>query len=415
MNEKELREKLERQLGSIPKSKKTTSPANFQKNQPPRHYYELAAALNGTIMTNHCGAFCVVEKRYRADYLHGALMLEDFVTQLSVPHSAFQVEDTSESSALDNILFLDTETTGLGGAGTVPFLIGCGYVRGSSFVVRQYLIPDYTEESSMLEAFLTEFDSEPTIVTYNGAAFDLPIIRDRFIINRVAREIPVGHHLDLLHPTRRLFRRRLSDCTLQNIEREIFGLERHEDIPGYLIPSAYFDWLSDQTVGMIGDILEHNRLDIVSMLYLVVHLARVFESEGALLDKVDDLHSLSKVFGRRKEYNRTGRLYERIDQLSDQTPAADLRLFHAANFKRSGEYDKAVLLWRQLGRLKSKEGYLANLELAIYYEHKERHVGKALKHAQRAARYDGLTSAQEKALQKRLKRLDQKGMVAFKN
>jgi hypothetical protein len=408
MNDKNLRDKLERQFGAIPRSSKSTASTNDQKNKPPRHYYELAAALNGSIVTNYCGAFCVVEEVYRADYFHGQFLLEDFVTQTRIPHSAFQIDGTTDTSALENMLFLDTETTGLGGAGTVPFLIGCGYVRGNNFVVRQYFIPDYTEESSMLEAFLAEFESEPTIVTYNGAAFDLPIIRDRFIINRVAREIPAGHHLDLLPPTRRLFRRRLSDCTLQNIEREIFGLERHEDIPGYLIPSAYFDWLSDQTVGLIGDILEHNRLDIVSMLYLVVHLARVYESDGATLDEVDDLHSLSKVFGRRREYARTEQLYDRIDQLSESTPAADLRLFHAANFKRSAQIDKAVPLWQQLSRLKSREGFYANVELAVYYEHKQKDIERALKHARKAFQYRELTPAQLRAAKKRLDRLKRK-------
>ena len=374
----------------------------------PARYRQMSQAVGGRIVSGRAGSFCLVKTHYSRHHSYGHLTLGDIPGDGPFPVSAFTREDEPGYVEPASLLFIDTETTGLGGAGTVAFLVGCGSVVEDGFEVRQYLIPDYSDEAAMLEALLSEFDDSKVIVSYNGAAFDLPLLQDRMIINRVARELDIDRHLDLLHPVRRLFRRRLGDCRLINVEKELFGLKRDNDIPGYLIPSVYFDWLSEQNPELMGTVLEHNRLDIVSLYYLAAYLARAFQTEGGVLKTINDLYSLSRIYGWRKQNHRVIDLYRRIDALANKPLAGDVLLFHAQAFKRIGAYEKAVSLWEGLSSAPSKEGFRANVELAKYYEHRVKDIETAYQYAQRADKTAPLSQRQQRLLHKRLLRLQSK-------
>ena len=163
------------------------------------------------------------------------------------------------------LLYLDTETTGLaGGTGTYVFLVGAGFFDGDTFEVRQYFMRDLDEEPALLAAvggLLGQFDG---VVTYNGGGFDLPLLETRFVLAR--RRFPADvFHLDLLGSARRLWSTRLADCRLGTLERHVLGFTREDDLPGALIPSAYFDYLRRKQPGALPRIFEHNRHDILSL------------------------------------------------------------------------------------------------------------------------------------------------------
>lgn len=383
----------------------TPAPVACPVNSPPHRYRRLADSLRGQLISNHAGSYCLVRTLYPFVYSHGSRRLSDAADDKPLPRSAFSLLEDEGAIELSSTVFIDTETTGLGGAGAVAFLIGCGSLERDGFEVRQYLIPDYSDESAMLEDMSSEFGANVTVVTYNGAAFDLPIIRDRMIINRVADDIRFGRHIDLLHPTRRLFRRRLKDCRLANIEKELFEFERSDDIPGHLIPSVYFEWLSEERLELMPKVLEHNRLDIVSLFYLLKHIADIYRSKGEVLDQVDDLHSLSRIYGRRKETSLVEDIYARIDEIGRNRPAEDILLFHSMNFKRIGALDRAVPIWEYLSALDSREGYRASVELAKYFEHVQKEPRKALTYATRAEKLCPPGVSQRQQLVNRLRRL----------
>jgi uncharacterized protein YprB with RNaseH-like and TPR domain len=383
-----------------------TTPA--AKERAPKRYLKLAEFLGGAVETNHAGNYCLVKETYPRNHQHGNMTDNFYAPDLSWPRAAFTSAEEAGRVDLSSLLFIDTETTGLGGSGAVAFLVGCGSVVEEGFEVRQYLIPDYSDEAALLEGLLAEFGAEKTLVSYNGAAFDLPLLRSRMIINRVARHIDHDFHIDLLHPSRRLFRRRLGDCTLTNLERELFQFHRADDIPGYLIPSVYFDWLSGQTMEPLGMVLEHNRLDILSLYYLVNLVAEAFQSEGETLTEVDDLHSLSRLYGRRRQTDKVQDCYRRIDNLADRCLPEDIVLFHSLNFKRVGDLSQAVVLWQQLSESRSREGFLANLELAKYFEHRARDFQQALECTRRAEQLYAPSAGTRIALHRRLSRLQRR-------
>ena len=370
----------------------------------PRRYEKMAEAHKGELISNHAGAYCLVKTSYPYDFKLGFKDMGEFKNRSSIPLSAFGIDYEHKEIDLSSLLFVDTETTGLGGAGAVAFLVGCGSVTTEGFEIRQYLLPDYTDETAILEDLLAEFHPDKTLVSYNGAAFDIPLIRDRMIINRVARQVDCAHHLDLLHSARRLYRRRIKDCRLVNIEKEIFAFERVDDIPGYLIPSIYFEWLSDENLDFLPGVLEHNRWDIVTLFFLLNEIADIYESKGEVLNDIDDIHSLSKIFSRKKDLKLVKILYDKIDDTGER-PADDILYFHSLNFKKIGDFAQAVSLWAQLENSPTREGYRANVELAKYYEHRQKDLDKALIHTQKAIKICPYGENHQRELYHRLNRI----------
>jgi len=399
MTTNDLRNKLNRVRNLVGRSR----PA--RKTDHPERYRSMAEQIGAELLTNFAGAYCLRRTIYSKSYRHGEVLMSSLDSRRWLPLSAFSPDDQPGEVALRDLVYIDTETTGLGGAGVVPFLIGCGSHTSSGFEVRQYIIPDYSDETAMLEALLEEFGDKSTLVSYNGRAFDIPIVRNRMIINRVAREVPMAGHIDLLQATRRLFRRRLKDCTLGNVERRLFGFKRQDDIPGYLIPSVYFEWLSEQSLDLMTDVLEHNCLDIVTLAFLADHIARIFESEGEALAQPEDIHSLARVYGRRKQNKSVNELYRRMAAESPAEPPEDARWYHSLIFKRSGDWEQAVELWQSLEDSPTREGYWANLELAKYFEHRCKEYAQALTRACRARRICPYGSTHQAQLDHRLRRL----------
>ncbi|MFH1687550.1 MAG: ribonuclease H-like domain-containing protein [bacterium] len=371
-------------------------------------YQLMASALEAVLCRNFAGAYCLKRTFYSWDYCHGGARLDQQRLTDPLPVTGFGTEESSDTVDRERLLFFDTETTGLGGAGVVPFLIGCGSYTAGGIEVRQYIIPDYSDEAAMLEALLEELIPSTVLVTYNGKAFDIPIVRDRMIVNRVAREIPASDHLDLLHATRRLFSRRLADCSLTNVERELFDFHRQDDIPGFLIPSVYFEWLGQQKLDLLHNVLEHNCLDIVSLAFLTEKIAGIFADHGHSLSSAQDLHSLARVYGRRRQTDRVNRLYRRIiDEGSGDLPA-DAVWFHSLALKRSGQMDEALRLWGTLAEGEGKESYLAHLELAKHYEHRLKQPRQALSQTLQADQKCPYGTAHHRRLEHRVQRLKQK-------
>ena len=72
--------------------------------------------------------------------------------------------------------------------------------RRRASLVRQYLLPDYPYERPLLRALAADLATAPRLVTYNGRAFDIPMLAARLTFHGLFREqagMP-GAHDDLL-------------------------------------------------------------------------------------------------------------------------------------------------------------------------------------------------------------------------
>ena len=188
----------------------------------------------------------------------------------------------------EDLLFLDTETTGLkGGAGTVAFLIGLGRFEGERFVVTQFLMRDYDEEPFVLTPVLEALGRCKAVVTFNGASFDMPLLQTRLIMNRLHQGYEAPPNLDLLHIARRVYKLRVRQCTLGRLEEEVFGTPRVDDLPGSQVPERYFEYIRTRELALLDDILAHNAQDILSMARLLYALAHLHEQPLSAQDQRD--------------------------------------------------------------------------------------------------------------------------------
>ena len=175
------------------------------------------------------------------------------------------------------LVFLDTETTGLsGGTGTLVFLLGLARFEGPGLLVEQWLLTRPSDESGWLDAISGSLPRDAHLVSFNGKAFDLPLLATRYALGRRCSPFAQRPHWDLLFPLRRAFDTRWPDCRLQTAERRLLGIERCDDLPGAFAPAAYQAFLRGVEPGLMPRVLAHNRQDLVSLAHLIPALARVY-------------------------------------------------------------------------------------------------------------------------------------------
>lgn len=172
---------------------------------------------------------------------------------------------------LDRALFLDLETGGL--ASSPVFLAGTMRWNGGDFVMRQYFARHYGEESALLRALAEETKACEALVTFNGKSYDVPFLRGRGHVHRVAIEVPPCH-VDLLHPARRRWKLELPDCRLQTLEYRVCRRRRVGDVPGDEVPGLYHDFVRHGDPYRLVPVFHHNLLDVITMAEVLAALCR---------------------------------------------------------------------------------------------------------------------------------------------
>jgi uncharacterized protein YprB with RNaseH-like and TPR domain len=312
-----------------------------------------------------------------------------------VPPAVFD----GEVEGLGDLLFFDTETTGLsGGAGTLVFLVGTAWCEGTDLEVEQLFLSDFPGEPEFLDAVKGRFADRRAFVSFNGRAFDSPLLRGRFSLARIPFEI--GLQIDLLAPARRLWRGLTGDCSLKTLEEKVLGVTRGIDIPGAEIPEVYFQFLRTGRPGMLPVVFDHNLTDVTS-------LARMWDALGGLL--AGDVAAApfdGLALGR--ELLARGDL-RGIDLLAEAFRRGDAQagLHLGLHHKRGGAWDEAVAVWERL--VAETRSLAAAVELAKYLEHRRRDPFAALERVEVALSWSLPLSVRTRSeLAKRRRRLERK-------
>lgn len=280
-------------------------------------------------------------------------------------------------------LFLDTETTGLaGGAGTVPFLIGIAWFEDESMRIQQLFLPELGREAPMLHWLRERVRQSSCVVSFNGKTFDWPLLRNRFILNRV-RAPALPPHLDLLHCARRVLRPRLRSVRLVELERRVLGMYREDDISGALIPQLYFDYLDGGAVAPMAKVIEHNANDLIALAALVAELVGHFDEVHGGDDPRDHL-AYAKVAERTGDEARARSFADAAARGGGAaTCTVDACLLIARMARRDGDLDgeEEALLSALEAADDSSLRAVVQLSLAKLYEHRRRDFRRALEHA----------------------------------
>ncbi|MBP7998305.1 MAG: ribonuclease H-like domain-containing protein [Chloroflexi bacterium] len=332
----------------------------------------------GKVVSTTAGACFVLDHVYPLTHWHGDERLGDLLEMSPAAAATFALDPRFAQLHFQDCLFLDTETTGLWGAGTLAFMVGAAFFEGRAFIVRQYFLRDHGDETAMLYLLNELIASKTVLVTFNGRGFDLPLLDNRFLMNRQETALLEKPHLDLLPPSRRLWRNRIGSCALSSLEKSVLSVRRtQEDVPGYLIPGLYLDYLRQGDARELLRVFYHNQIDMLSMVTLLQRVLRQW-SRPRDNDPPQDLLSLGlwqMHIGLSTEAEATFRLAAAQD--------IPLELYHqilhhlATLLKQQERRAEAANIWMQIAAT-SFDDFTAHIELAKYFEWQEQDVAPAL-------------------------------------
>lgn len=336
---------------------------------------EIEAVIPGQVVGDDGYGFFLYRRSFPLDHLVGAvpvgagLACDGAQIALSACDTRLRVFDPLKTC------YVDTETTGLaGGAGTVAFLVGLGYFRGDAFILEQCFMRDYDDEGAMLEYLAERFGEFDCVVSYNGKSFDLPLLRARCVQHRLPAPFKEAAHYDLVHAVRRVWKQRLSDCSLNNIERLVLNFHREGDVPGFLIPGIWLDYLVYRDARPLEGVFYHHAMDIVSLAALAGHLSqRLATTDGPAFHHAEDQLSLIRLYYKNKEYASVmehTRAFLGVSQVTDDLRRECLHLLGKAA-KKINRFDDMYETWKQLHE-EYPEDCEGAAELAKFIEHQLR-------------------------------------------
>ncbi|MBN2536240.1 MAG: ribonuclease H-like domain-containing protein [Spirochaetales bacterium] len=300
-----------------------------------------------------------------------------------------------------SLLFFDLETTGLsGGAGNLCFLLGIGSITGKILEIRQVFLADFPGEPEFLTYISPFFLKEHLYVSYNGKSFDSHLIKNRFLLNRM--ECEIVNQFDLLHVSRRFFKRMIGSCSLNDIEEKVLSIHRVHDVSGFEVPDIYFDFLRTGNTEDLLRVFQHNYQDILSLVHLFNFVVTLVT--GAFQEDLPaiDMSALGEYF--LASGNRDG-----ITLLEDAFRKGDARAGVSASlyYKRTEEWEKALPIWERMAN--ETKSLFAALELAKYFEHHAKDLPHALGWVERIFEFRLPLSDQERLeLYKRKERIRKK-------
>jgi hypothetical protein len=345
-------------------------------SQPRLKKYPIEAVVDGQFRDVIYGQVFCHEEHYPQAYLHGTkpIWLAHPIHRLCQWANASSLTQTD----LQNFIFLDTETSGLaGGTGTYAFEVGVGRFTKDGFHLSQFFMRHPGEEPALLAGLSSFMDGLQAVVTYNGKAFDIPLLNTRYTLMGLSSPFEGVDHFDLLPLARRLWRIRLESRTLGNVEHHILGVTRNEqEVPGYLIPEMYFEYLRTQDARPLGGVFYHNAIDILSLAGLFSHMAFLLQDpHSAAVSHPEDIVALARFFEAMGDATQAEALYRK--SLSEALPINlrnDTREKLSYLLKRNGNWAGAIALWEQAAL---NNELFAFEELAKYYEHHRKDLATA--------------------------------------
>jgi uncharacterized protein YprB with RNaseH-like and TPR domain len=378
----------------------------------------VADALGGEVRGGEAGRFVAVDRVWDGEAWHGRRQVSSFALDDASRLSFFDPRLEGAPGLAERPVFFDIETTGLsGGAGTVAFLVGCGWFEGASFRVRQFMLAGPAGEAAMLDALAAVFADASLLVTYNGRTFDIPTMETRWAFHRKpsgAEDVP---HFDMLPPARRLWGG--GDCSLIALERSRLGFFRVGDVPGFEIPGRYFQVLRTGDARVIEDVLEHNRLDLLSLAAVSARALQIAAGGPESCDDAGELAGLGRLCERCGDEDAAIRAYGLAARDADRQTRARTLVRLAILLRRRGRYDEAATAWQGVADAANRQVGLRSIErhamraLAIHHEHRAQDLEAARRYAERLeAHADGRHAD---LARHRLNRIDRKLREATDN
>jgi uncharacterized protein YprB with RNaseH-like and TPR domain len=355
---------------------------------------DVARVLGGEWL-RHDGLSCfVVARRHGPETTLGRDRLSTIAARLA-DASAVAPLVMRGDPARPPFVFFDLETTGLsGGAGTYAFLVGCGaFDAEGGFITRQFVLLRHADERQLLQMVGTELAPAGALVSFNGKSFDAPLIETRHLFHRLEWTGSRLPHLDLLHPARRFWgdgAAGAAPCSLVALERSVLGARRPGDVPGSAIPARYFQFVRSGDARPLAGVLEHNRLDLLSLAGLTARLLDLVRAGPGAARHPREALALGRAYAGRGFDGRAREAYEsaiagtEASMAGTEASMASIRIAAlralALLSRRGRHYEDAAAHWRELLALPGCSPRLAreaSEALAVHHEHRARDLPAA--------------------------------------
>lgn len=359
-------------LGGTPKLEK-----------PAANSFLIENVVSGSDLNTIYGKTFQTHQVYPEDYLHGDILL-CATSNLDTLTRWAKIPAHSPTLEASDFIFLDAETSGLaGGTGTYSFMVGLGFFTANNFQVIQLFMRDPGQEAALLAALTHYVSNYKGVVTFNGKSFDIPLLNGRHVLNGLTSPFKEMFHIDLLPLARRIWRNRLDDRSLKNLETQILGLTRtQEEVPGWMVPELYFDYLKTQDARPLAGVFYHNLNDIVSLAALFKYTSRLllYPLENPNTNSLD-------LIGIARLYEELGLLDVAI-QVYEQSLLQGLPedffvqtvMRYADIYRKRNDWPAVLTLWERAADYKCIE---ACIELSKYFEHHEKNYPTALNWVER--------------------------------
>lgn len=357
------------------------TPAKVEKpkvEKPPApSYSKLWEQAGLTRIDNDFGTVFKYEKTYDKSYEHGHYTLgaiDDVLVQWEEAAFSHPYAATTE----ETLVFFDTETTGLKGAGTYIFLLGFLMMRTHDVVLTQYVLADPAHEAALLfESKLWQRDT--TIVSYNGKSFDWPQLQTRWTFNQhVIPPLKSPRHIDLLHSSRRLWKNDVVRMKLKQVEEEKLGFVRQHDIPGHLAPIIYMDAIKSGEPSALMKVLQHNEWDLLSLITLYVHSTSVLMEEA--VESATAYTNVGKWYADLNEHERSHDILSRVTTNYETYETVQTYYYLGLQQKKRGDVEGALASFvRSAASDDIRIALQSHEEAAKLYEHAQKNIDEALR------------------------------------
>jgi uncharacterized protein YprB with RNaseH-like and TPR domain len=393
--EGDLRERLDRLLRP-------------EKVYQKRELFPIERLVNGEIVSTPEGETFRAEESFPLHFRYGEMTLAEIHDIPTYPAHLLLRDERLKDLDFRKALFLDTETTGLsGGTGTFAFMVGLGFFRGDGFVVQQLFMRDYSEEKASLSILQEVLESYQFLVTFNGRHYDIPLLETRLILSRKRPKIKEMPNLDLLYPSRKIWKGAYENCRLVTLESRLLGMEREDDIPSEWIPSLYFDYIQTKDARKIHRVFYHNRMDILTMVALAGRIHLIYHDPQAARPRKGVEHfSLGRLFWDHGEREKAIPCFEMALKRCDDELTWEVMKWLSMAFKRTGKVEQARFLWEEMMSWPDQQDGHPYIELAKYHEHRLKEFEKAIAYVDQAlARTPSHREREVEGLLKRKERL----------
>lgn len=167
---------------------------------------------------------------------------------------------------LEDIIFVDIETTGFSPKTSKLYLIGCMYFEKESVCYRQFFADQYDDEAKIMSAFTEFVNHFSFIIHFNGNNFDIPYLEYKAKKYDLSLNFSTKTGLDIykrIAPFRHFLQ--LPNCKQKTVET-FLKLSREDKYSGGDLIGIYHSYVKDNDAEKKKLLMLHNYEDVIGML-----------------------------------------------------------------------------------------------------------------------------------------------------